>query len=573
MADLANTPTWNRALQLALQLIGILRAKRVTQEPVAGVQQDGSLVVGGGVQGQALRSSGIARGVRAGETVPVLWSRGAGRTVVPAAVLRHQTNRGGAGAAGTMSRRLVTGVVEELWVVDAVDHRGQREQSVWFRNHSVWAQLISAVRISHDSASNFPDLSASNVSAIWGFGDRMFYLAVTSGSADPYYLIYALDRAEGGPSAATPPSATFVRRVNRPNNLVVFTIDGNPVLFSQTSWRPYLGTASHPADAEFVWANGFAQSYLDFQQQTYTTAIVADAHGYASVVWTHDVLHQNDSTDGSPATDFVTTTHTYMADVQIQFWSPTDQRVAWVDNTTTIMSHGIASEAGFPSVFVKFAFDQSLEAAIQQVAGGELVGGALLWKTNAFWQTETITVLASRLIAAALDQGTIALTIGPGNVFLYAVISAASQIAYWSDPEHTVPITSWDQQTKSYRQGTIALSPSASLLAEATISYNAALGLVTPPPFATEYGLGGAGGLDTHETALVQRTPTAEDPQPWAVIDARTIHLSSDALLTWPTISTTQRQRGRVKELPSGTINTISDAHVVYDQTALGALT
>jgi hypothetical protein len=566
MADLANSPTWNRALELALQLIGILRAKRVTHEPVIGVQQNGSLVVGGGVQGQALPTSGTARGVRAGTTAPILWSRGAGRTVVPAAVLMHQTNRGGAGAAGTMPRLLVTGVVEQLVYVAAPD--GTVE--VWFRNHALFVRLLRAADIPLDS----PDQSFQ---ATWGFGDRLFFLRVQPIVNDPrfdYYLIYALNRAEGGPSTASPPSATFVRRVNRPNNFVVDTVDGDPWTFQFVgAWNgPYLGTAANPHNAALVWASRspgpVSSSSPAPNQVTYIwRGYVVEDVGAPAVVARSSISMTSVHIPGpfGIADGIGTTSVGGKVGASIPFWAQGDRRVAWaLQETTTTVTQILDANTGLPGSVVTTGerIDSRLTLRVH-------VEGATCYETtqtsSATWSAAIATIHWQ--ILPQIESGSVSPDTGQGDTITEQFVSTAASVYVQERLSDGTPIGDFILQpgnpslpTITFRYVTIA--PPSSIQGAQSIQ----VGYSVPPPTPAPTDWSGP-RLTTHRTGLLTtsgQVPPHNNYQ-WAVINLTS--LVPNPLATPPTAN--QITLGTLLPVSAEADRFFFDVHVVYDMGSL----
>lgn len=192
------------AIRVCLQYLGIRKGKRVSQGRVDVVRSDGTLQVGDAL----LRTSGNVRGVRAGDQVPVLWSRGPGKTIVPTAVLKHQTLRGGAAPPPLIAgQQIAAAGIEELIAdleVDPFvpDHPLTGRWRVWFRDARQFTELAAARE----------EWPASTVLELgWGQADNTFFVR-----AGGVWNVYQLNRPAGA-ATPTPASATLLKTVTPPD--------------------------------------------------------------------------------------------------------------------------------------------------------------------------------------------------------------------------------------------------------------------------------------------------------------------------------------------------------------------
>jgi len=192
-----DSPTLSRAVQLALQYIGFGQAKRkqVTQESVDAVLGNGDLQVGDAT----LRTSGDVRGVQAGTTVPVLWSRAnlapGQHGVKPAVVLAHQKREGPPPVLrGPPSVLVVAGAVEELFI--ALDETGQLD--VWFRNDVLCAPLNVRGALAARGPITHPVFAGVNLAeqlmrVRWGTKADRFHVEL-GGPPGAYFAVFQLVR-------------------------------------------------------------------------------------------------------------------------------------------------------------------------------------------------------------------------------------------------------------------------------------------------------------------------------------------------------------------------------------------
>lgn len=565
---MADRSSYANLADAVLRYLGIKNAKRLTTEQVVAVSADGTAQTS---SGHSLRTSGDYVGLRAGQQVPILWSREVGNQrggVAPAAILAHQARHG---AVPYQPMRKTGAVVEELFVVDG---------AVWFRNWALFAEIIPRTSIPLDNPTH-------PFTALWGFGDRMFFLRVAPIFDDPrsdYYLIYALDRPEGGPSASAAPRAIFVRRVNRPQSLVVDTILGDPIPFNDVTWRmvPYLGSTGsrQPSAASMLWAGTYTYTEIATSTHHAIGYLVEDRGGEASVVWrAEDAM--TDTFIWQPfGQDVGTAIRTPAYDIQVAFWdSDGDQRVAWVlsKHTTTIISIWVA-----PSGLFTLTTGERTESAI--TAGIDRIAGAALWRL-AFTSSTTWTVPGPNEsihpvgedILVSLTRGEVSLQVGEGDAVFYQTLTARSTARTYQISQPTAPPAVYPgSPSSSTLTAGLALVTAPISDVSGVLPYHPSE-TTSPPVIAADYELR---FLTTHRTGLVlgmNPSPPGSNYQ-WAVIDLSriTAAILSGASPTMPLFpvpapNDAQKKIAALITLPAAQDGIWTDIHVVYDVASLAA--
>lgn len=204
--------TMTQALQSALRYLGVTGVKRLTEGKVNAVLSNGTLVVGD----TQLRTSGDVRGMRAGEIVPVLSSRGQGsvRDAQPTAVLRHRT-RHGAAAPPPPAMSTLLGDVEELIIAD-LDLDGV-SRDVWFRNKYVLTNLHVRDRL--------PDAPWI---VRWSEGGTSFVVGVKALSDGAWtYHVFSTGRGQGSSRSVTAVTLTRSVSLSAAAALAVFSVNEN----------------------------------------------------------------------------------------------------------------------------------------------------------------------------------------------------------------------------------------------------------------------------------------------------------------------------------------------------------
>lgn len=195
-----DSPTLSRAVQAALNYIGLGGAKRkqVTQESVDGVLGNGDLIAGNAT----LRTSGDVRGVQAGQTMPVLWSRAnlapGVHGVKPAVILAHQKREAPPIFRPGSAVQVIAGAVEELFLAPA--SASDARLDVWFRNISVRHPL--------GLVDELPDGNAIGI--VWGADQRSFVVQHTATSFSVFRAVAPLP-LPAGQSFARWDTGTLIR--------------------------------------------------------------------------------------------------------------------------------------------------------------------------------------------------------------------------------------------------------------------------------------------------------------------------------------------------------------------------
>lgn len=533
-----------QAFEAIMEYFGFKGVKRLTDEKVTAVRADGTAQL---ANGAVVRTSGNYRGLQAGQVIPVLHSRGQGVTSNVGAggagyamVLSHQIRQGIGGRRLGVSAEPVVGVVEELWSFAAPgDPVLGTPPSVWFRNALVFAKLLGPTDIPLDA----PLTSQGQLDAVWGFGDRMFYLRIRPDVFDPrfdYYLIYALDRPEGGPSTGAP-SARFIRRVNRPVDLVISSVVG--LTFNQIQWSDYLGQHTDPAQAAFVWSSKNAYLHQFSPISNVVTirgwaAVVADVGGTASLVVERElvppvqIINVVAAPGGGQAAG--SQNATMSGGAEIAYWSQDVQRIVWRRH--------------------------------DQIT---VVTGAVLHPNFGFWMTTSLQLTSSAQIVITeggqtlLEESrTASEGVATESGETLSVQSFAEVVTGQGDSLHYEFNRVIDRIFSDHSNMTVTFEPFLLL-------FNPLVKIPAPYPAAPLPGV--AGGsiyppmMTTHFTAAVPVEPiNASDPQ-WAIIDVRNVPGTGPVQPLAEQIQIGALVPPPMALPPYGA----SSRHVVYDLTAL----
>jgi len=202
-----DSPNLTAAITAALDyILGKRKVPFVKTEPVQAVLGDGDVLVGG----DALRTSGVAKGIEAGDQVPVLYSRPPGattRTPRRRLVLKHEARRGmPVPPLGAVTDPLV----EEIFI-------HQVDGTVWFRNARTVQPLRMAGATGGGPAPTVREFMDARTSDLfpgfdfvqWGT-DGASFVARWAGPSDTY-SVFTLARTPNKPQGARVGAVSYVR--------------------------------------------------------------------------------------------------------------------------------------------------------------------------------------------------------------------------------------------------------------------------------------------------------------------------------------------------------------------------
>jgi len=226
----SSSTSLQRAVEVALDYIGVHgKRKRVTDETVDAVRADGTAIVGG----ESLSTSGVFKGMQAGDRVKVAWSRTSQAVRKPKrnVILAHQVRRN----IPPMNTQQGGQIVEELFIAN----RDDGVKDVFFRN----AFQCSPLKL---DSFGIPTVSLETVK--WGQGNNMFYVLsgvkqpnttvpghtsiIVEGSTTKKYHIFKINRELRTPFTS---SVDIVQLISV-DNVVDFAT--NNLVIAET-WMPY----------------------------------------------------------------------------------------------------------------------------------------------------------------------------------------------------------------------------------------------------------------------------------------------------------------------------------------------